>query len=48
MDLYRTGEVSLTLQLPFYPVAYGIGVCCFVQCLVLIAHIFQVIGGTYE
>jgi hypothetical protein len=48
MDLYRTGEVSLTLQLPFYPVAYGIGVCCFVQCLVLIAHISQVIGGTYE
>jgi TRAP-type C4-dicarboxylate transport system permease small subunit len=48
MDLYRTGEVSLTLQLPFYPVAYGIGICCFVQCLVLIAHILQVVGGTYE
>ena len=48
MDLYRTGEVSLTLQLPFYPVAYGLGVCCFVQCLVLVAHILQVIGGTYE
>ena len=48
MDLYRTGEVSLTLQLPFYPVAFGVGICCFVQCLVLIAHIFQVIGGTYE
>ncbi|MGE5842019.1 MAG: TRAP transporter small permease [Deltaproteobacteria bacterium] len=48
MDLLRTGEVSLTLQLPFYPVAYGIGVCCFVQCLVLIAHILQVVGGTYE
>ena len=48
MDLHRTGEVSLTLQLPFYPVAYGIGICCFVQCLVLIAHILQVIGGTYE
>jgi preprotein translocase subunit Sec61beta len=29
-------------------VAYGLGVCCFVQCLVLIAHILQVIGGTYE
>jgi len=48
MDLHRTGEVSLTLQLPFYPVAYGIGICCFVQCLVLIVHILQVIGGTYE
>jgi TRAP-type C4-dicarboxylate transport system permease small subunit len=48
MDLYRTGEVSLTLQLPFYPVAFGIGFCAFVECLVLIAQIFQVIGGTYE
>ncbi len=48
MDLYRTGEVSLTLQLPFYPVAFGIGACCFVQCLVLIVHILQVTGNTYE
>src|SRR5512139_1494073 len=24
-DMYRSGEVSLTLQLPFYPIAYGIG-----------------------
>ena len=48
MDLYRTGEVSLTLQLPFYPVAFGIGVSCFVQCLVLVAQIFQVLGNTYE
>lgn len=48
MDLYRTGEVSLTLQLPFYPVAFGVGICCFVQCLVLIVHILQVIGNSYE
>ena len=48
VDLYRTGEVSLTLQLPFYPVAFGIGFCFFVQCLVLIVHILQVIGNTYE
>jgi TRAP-type C4-dicarboxylate transport system permease small subunit len=30
-DLYRSGEVSLTLQLPFYPVAFGIAFCCFLQ-----------------
>src|SRR5512139_592425 len=23
-----SGEVSPTIQLPFYPVAYGVGVCC--------------------
>lgn len=48
MDFYRTGEVSLTLQVPFYPVAFGLGFCAFIQCLVLIAQIIQVIGGTYE
>jgi len=48
MDFYRTGEVSLTLQVPFYPVAFGLGFCAFIQCLVLIAQILQVIGGTYE
>jgi len=47
-DLYRSGEVSLTLQLPFYPVAYGVGICCLVQCLVLLCDIFKVWGGKYE
>ncbi len=35
LDLQRSGEVSPTLQIPFYPVAYGIGICCFIQCLVI-------------
>jgi TRAP-type C4-dicarboxylate transport system permease small subunit len=48
IDLYRTGEVSLTLQLPFYPVAYGLAISCFVQCLVLICDIFKILGEKYE
>ena len=48
MDMLRTGEVSLTLELPFYPVVYGIGLACFVQCLVILVQIVQVFGGTYE
>lgn len=44
-DLYRTGEVSLTLQVPYYPVAYGLSFCCVVECLVLIANIHDVILG---
>ncbi len=36
-DLRRSGEVSATLQLPFYPIAYGIGVCLFFQVITLIA-----------
>jgi len=47
-DLYKSGEVSLTLQMPFYPVAYGVGVCCFIQCLVLFCDILKIIGGAYE
>jgi len=48
LDLQKSGEVSPTLQLPFYPVAYAIGVCCFVQCLVLVGDIVKIFGGKYE
>ncbi len=48
MDLQKSGEVSLTLQLPFYPVAYGVGICCFIQCLVLFCDILKIFGGKYE
>jgi TRAP-type C4-dicarboxylate transport system permease small subunit len=48
MDLYRSGEVSPTLQVPFYPVAYGVGICCFIQCLVLLCDILKIFGGKYE
>jgi TRAP-type C4-dicarboxylate transport system permease small subunit len=48
IDLQKSGEVSLTLQMPFYPVAYGLGVCCFVQCLVMMCDILKILGGKYE
>lgn len=48
MDLQRSGEVSLTLQMPFYPVAYGIGICCFIQCLVIGCDLLKIYGGRYE
>jgi TRAP-type C4-dicarboxylate transport system permease small subunit len=47
-DMYRSGEVSLTLQLPFYPVAYGIGFAFFVQVFVLIVDMMKIAGGEYE
>jgi TRAP-type C4-dicarboxylate transport system permease small subunit len=40
-DLRTSGEVTLTLQLPFYPVAYGISVCCCVECLVLLFGVWE-------
>lgn len=40
-DFRRVGEVTPTLQIPLYPVAYGIAFCCFVECLVLIVQLSQ-------
>jgi TRAP-type C4-dicarboxylate transport system permease small subunit len=47
-NLYKSGEVTLTRQLPFYPIAYGLGICCFIECLVLIGDIIKIAGGKYE
>jgi TRAP-type C4-dicarboxylate transport system permease small subunit len=46
--LYQSGEVSLTIQIPFYPFSYGLGVACFLQCFVLIADIVKIFRGTYD
>ena len=48
MDLRGTGEMSPTLQLPFYPVAYGVGICCFMLCLMLLCDIIKICGDHYE
>jgi TRAP-type C4-dicarboxylate transport system permease small subunit len=43
-----SGEVSPTLNFPFYPVAYGIAVCCVAECFVLASDIIKIFGGNYE
>jgi len=48
VDLHHSGEVSSTLELPFYPVLYGLGICCLLQCFVLFGHIAKIAGGRYE
>ena len=48
MDLYKAGEVTPTRHIPFYPVLYGIGICCFFQCLVLFCDIVKILRGKYE
>jgi len=47
-DLYKSGEVSSTLQMPFYPIVFGIGFCCFIQTLVLAGDIVKIFRGQYE
>lgn len=34
--LYKSGDVSLTLQLPYYPAAYALAFCALVEMLVLL------------
>jgi TRAP-type C4-dicarboxylate transport system permease small subunit len=37
----RTGEASLTIQIVFYPIAIGLGICFFLQALVFASQIVQ-------
>jgi len=43
-----SGEVSPTIQLPFYPVAYAVGVCCLLECCVFIFDIVRIWRGQYD
>jgi TRAP-type C4-dicarboxylate transport system permease small subunit len=40
-DLRASGEVSLTLQLPFYPFVYGIGFSAAAVCLILLTDLYK-------
>ena len=46
-DLRASGEVSLTLQLPFYPFVYGIGFSAAAVCLILLADLFKNLGKVF-
>ena len=41
-------EVTMALKIPFYPFAYGAGVCCFVQAVVCLCDIMKIWQGNYE
>jgi TRAP-type C4-dicarboxylate transport system permease small subunit len=43
-SLYNKGEVSLTLHAPYYPVAYILGICAFVECLVLVSGLIKTVS----
>jgi len=44
-DLKSAGEVSLTLELPFFPVLYGLALSAFVVCLVQYLDFWRVLTG---
>lgn len=45
---HASGEVSPTVQIPIYPIAYGVAVCCLLECCVFIFDIVRIWRGQYE
>jgi len=41
LDLKRTGEVSLTVEIPIYPFVFSIAIGCLLVCLVLLADLYR-------
>jgi TRAP-type C4-dicarboxylate transport system permease small subunit len=46
-NLYSVDEVTPTLELPLYPIAYGVGFCFFVLSVVLFCDILKIAGGGF-
>jgi len=47
-DLHASGEVSLTLQLPFYPFVFGMGFSAAAVCLILLADILKNLKRAFD
>lgn len=47
-ELHKRGEVSLTLQLPFYPFVYGIGFASAAVCLVLLVDLSKCLPEVFR
>jgi len=43
LDLRSAGEVTPTLRVPFFPVTFGVGAACLVECLVMVADIVKIL-----
>ncbi len=40
-ELYRAGEGTLTIHVPLFPVAYALGLCSVVECVVLFLQMVE-------
>ncbi len=48
IDLMQTGEVSSSFKLPYYPIAWGLALSCFLESLTLFADFVRTVGGEDE
>ena len=42
-DFFKTGEGTLTLGIPLFPMAYALGFCAFLQCFTLIGEVVRIV-----
>jgi TRAP-type C4-dicarboxylate transport system permease small subunit len=42
-DFFKTGEGTLTLGIPLFPIAYALGFCAFLQCFALIGEVVRIV-----
>ena len=48
-NTFRTDrEVTASLHIPFYPIAYGLAICFFMLSLVLFCDVLKILEGSYE
>ncbi|OPY76302.1 MAG: Tripartite ATP-independent periplasmic transporter [Syntrophorhabdus sp. PtaU1.Bin153] len=45
LDLLRTGEVSPSFKLPYYPIAFGLSLSCFLESITLFADLLRTVKG---
>lgn len=43
-EFHSSGEVSPILMLPFFPITYSVGICCFIECFVFIFELLRIWG----
>jgi TRAP-type C4-dicarboxylate transport system permease small subunit len=48
IEFRKAGEVSSILRIPFFPVPFAEGICCFVLCLVFLGDIVRIWRDQYE
>lgn len=48
IEFRASGEVSSILRIPFFPVPFAEGICCFILCLVFICDVVRIWRDQYE
>jgi hypothetical protein len=43
LDLHRTGEVSASFRLPYYPIAWGLALSCFLESITLFCDLIRTV-----